>query len=86
MKDLLAKAGGDADHLQVVGFLPAVTRADGEMDVERTMEKVPPMVKIGVTDFIAGVPLPKGKEAIEAKLRPIVAAFRVAVGRSQHGR
>jgi probable F420-dependent oxidoreductase len=84
MKDLLAKAGGDADNLQVVGFLPAVWKSPGELDIDRTMEKVPALQKLGVTDFVGGCALPKGKEAIEAKLRPIVSAFRSAVGRPQH--
>jgi alkanesulfonate monooxygenase SsuD/methylene tetrahydromethanopterin reductase-like flavin-dependent oxidoreductase (luciferase family) len=84
MKDAIAKAGGNADNLQVCGYLPAVKTADGELDVPRTMEQVPRLVKAGVTDFIYAPRLPADKEGAEAKLRPLVAAFRATVGRAPH--
>jgi probable F420-dependent oxidoreductase len=82
IKDALAKAGGDADALQVVGYLPVVKSADGSMDVARTMDRLPALVEIGVTDFVTALPLPPNPQAAEENLRRIVSAFRVAVGRS----
>ena len=46
------------------------------------MEGVPALVEAGVTDFTGLLPVPAGQEAAEAALRPVVAAFREAVGRT----
>ena len=85
LKEQLAKAGGDADALQVVGYLPTVKSGDGGMDVPRTMERLPALVKIGVTDFVGVPPLPSDQGAAEEALRRIVSAFRAAVGRAPAG-
>ena len=82
MKDALAKAGGDPDALQVTAPLPVVRDGDGQMDIARTMERVPEMVALGQTDFTCPFRPPADPGEIEAKLRDIVSAFRGAVGRS----
>jgi alkanesulfonate monooxygenase SsuD/methylene tetrahydromethanopterin reductase-like flavin-dependent oxidoreductase (luciferase family) len=81
IKDALAKAGGDADSLQVVGHLPVVKSADGSMDVAQTMDRLPALVEAGVTDFVTAIPRPSNYHAAEEKLYRMVTAFRVAVGR-----
>jgi probable F420-dependent oxidoreductase len=81
MKDALAKAGGDPDALQATGVLPIVRDADRQMDIARTMERVPEMVAAGQTDFNCPFRAPTDPAETEAKLRAIVVAFRGAVGR-----
>lgn len=85
IKEALAKADGDADGLQVVGYLPIVNGTNGGVDIGRTMERLPALVEIGVTDFVTNLPLPSDQGAAEEKLRPVVSAFRAAVGRSGPG-
>lgn len=80
MKDALAKAGGDPDALQASGPLPAVWGADRQMDLARTMDRVPERVAAGQTDFTVPFgPSPDPMET-EARLREIVQAFRSATG------
>ena len=81
MKDELARAGGDAENLQTVGYLPIVKDARGELDIARTMERVPGLAAVGVTDFVGVWRIPRDQAAAEDGLRPVVAAFRNAVGR-----
>ncbi len=83
LKEALAKAGGDVDNLRVNGSVPVVRTASGEMDIPRSMEGVAALYEIGVTDF--SVPWnPRAKDVGEAaaQMRPLVSAFRSAVGRS----
>jgi probable F420-dependent oxidoreductase len=85
MKEALDKAGGDAEGLQTVGYLPMVKDAQGELEIGPTMERVPALVAVGVTDFVGVWKIPKGEGAAQEKLRPVVAAFRSAVGREGAG-
>jgi probable F420-dependent oxidoreductase len=85
IKEELDKAGGDAKRLQTVGYLPIVKDAQGELDIGRTMERVPALVAVGVTDFVGSWRLPRDQSAAEEKLRPVVEAFRSAVGRAKSG-
>jgi probable F420-dependent oxidoreductase len=80
--EALAAAGRDVAGFQVAGRLPAVMKDDGEIDVDRTMERVPPLVDAGVTDFRALVRLPREKAAATDYLAGLVATFREAVGRA----
>jgi len=82
LKEALSKAGGDTENLQVNGSLPIVKDANGLMDIARTMEGARALSEIGVTDFSCPWN-PRAKDAAEAeaKLRPVVDAFRSAVGR-----
>lgn len=82
LKEELEKLGRKTDDLQVVGYLPFVKGANGEMDINATMDKLEPMIKAGVTDFRGAVTMTVSADEAEAKLRPLVAAFRKAVGRT----
>jgi probable F420-dependent oxidoreductase len=82
MKEALAKAGGDVENLRVTGALPIVRGDDGSIDIPRTMDRVPALVEAGVTDFTCPWrPRTADQAETEAKLHPIVTAFRSAVGR-----
>ena len=52
----------------------------GDIDVERTMDRVPTLVNAGVTDFRTIIRLPADRAAAAERLAGIVAAFRTAVG------
>jgi alkanesulfonate monooxygenase SsuD/methylene tetrahydromethanopterin reductase-like flavin-dependent oxidoreductase (luciferase family) len=81
IRDALAASGRDPSGFEVEGPLPAVRDADGAIDVERTMENLPPLVAAGITDFRAQVRVPEDRGRAEEQLGPLVAAFRAAVGR-----
>ena len=76
--EALAAAGRDAHDFQVAGRLPLVTDNAGEVDIGRTMERVPPLVEVGVTDFRTIIRLPKDGAAATERLAGIVSAFREA--------
>jgi probable F420-dependent oxidoreductase len=78
MRDAVTAAGGDGDAIQVAGVLPAVRREDRSIDLGATMERVPPLVEAGVTDFRAYLPVPSEYEAAVDHLRAIVDAFHEA--------
>jgi probable F420-dependent oxidoreductase len=77
--EALAAAGRDASGFQVAGRLPVVTNDDRDIDVERTMERVPALVNAGVTDFRAFIRLPSDQSACTERLAGIVAAFNEVV-------
>jgi probable F420-dependent oxidoreductase len=81
MRAAVEAAGRDASELRVVGYLPVV-RDDNDVDVKRSMEQVPALVDIGITDFRAGLPIPPEQDAAIASLSDAVGAFRSAVGRT----
>jgi alkanesulfonate monooxygenase SsuD/methylene tetrahydromethanopterin reductase-like flavin-dependent oxidoreductase (luciferase family) len=81
MREAVAAHGKDASGLQIVSHMPVVKAADGEMDIARTMERLPALVGAGVTDFRINVNLPADQGAATEKLRGIVTAFRATVGR-----
>ncbi len=78
MKDLLAGTGRDPSSLQVVGSLPVVTRPDGELDLERTMNAMQPLAEAGVTDFRVRTALPEDRSEVLEKLTTLVTTFRAA--------
>ena len=78
--EALAAAGREVAGFQVAGRLPVVTNDDGDIDVERTMDRVPALVNAGVTDFRTIIRLPADRAAATERLAGIVAAFRTAVG------
>jgi probable F420-dependent oxidoreductase len=80
MRDALEAAGRGGDRLQVTTGLPSVKGDDGEIDVARTMEAVPPLVEAGITDFRVYVIPPDLSEARDF-LAGLVSAFRATVGR-----
>ena len=48
----MAKAGGNPDTLQSSGPMPAVWGDDRQLDLARTMERVPAMIDVSQTDFV----------------------------------
>jgi probable F420-dependent oxidoreductase len=82
MRDGVAAAGRDPGELRVVGSLPAVRAEAGDVDLARTMDGVPALVDLGVTDFQANLPVPDDSHAAADYLSEVVGAFRAAVGRA----
>jgi len=78
MKSELEKLGRDPDDLAVVAHLPAVREADGGLDVERTIDRLPPLIAAGVTDFRSDLLMTLEPHAVEDRLHRLVAAFRAA--------
>jgi probable F420-dependent oxidoreductase len=78
MRESVAAAGGDGDAIQVAGNLPAVRRKDRSIDLDATMERVLPLVGIGVTDFRAYLPVPSAYDAAVDYLRAIAEGFHRA--------
>jgi alkanesulfonate monooxygenase SsuD/methylene tetrahydromethanopterin reductase-like flavin-dependent oxidoreductase (luciferase family) len=81
MREAMEAAGRGGEPLQVTTALPTVKGDDGEIDVARTMEAVPPLVEAGITDFRVYA-IPSDLSAARDFLSGLVAAFRPAVGRS----
>jgi probable F420-dependent oxidoreductase len=81
MREAVARAGGNADVLQVAGNLAVVRRSDRTIDPERTMADVPQLVAAGVTDFRAFVKAPETFDEALASLSEIVDVFH---GRAVH--
>jgi probable F420-dependent oxidoreductase len=82
VREVLAAAGRDVEGFQVAGRLPVVKGDNGEVDLARTMERVPAQVDVGVTDFRLSVPLPDDRHRATDRLAEVVDAFRTAVGAS----
>ena len=80
VREGLEERGRDPHDLRIVGYLPVVRGADGKPDLQRSMEAVPPLVDIGVTDFRGGLPIPDGLDAATDYLSEVVGEFRGAVG------
>jgi alkanesulfonate monooxygenase SsuD/methylene tetrahydromethanopterin reductase-like flavin-dependent oxidoreductase (luciferase family) len=81
MKDAISSVGGNPEELRVVGPLPVVKGVTGDMDLDATMDRVPELVESGITEFSGVFDIPTDRNAAEDTLRPIVRAFRAAVGR-----
>src|SRR5262249_42844363 len=79
----ITEYGRDPDELQIVGTLPAVKGDDGTVDLEPTMDGVPWLVELGVTDFRAHLPVPDDPSAARDYLAGVVRAFRATVGRGE---
>lgn len=78
MREMVADFGRDPSGIQVSGHLPVVRDTDGRALIDPTMEKAREMAKAGVTDFRAGLPIPRDVAAAEDYLAPWIAAFRTA--------
>ena len=81
MREALAKAGRSAQGFQVTTHLALAKKANGALDIDKTLAPVPALVAGGVTDFRVGLDLPATAAAVEDTLAPVVAAFRKTVGR-----
>lgn len=80
MGEAVAELGGDIRDFQVVGHL-RLRREGDRIDVDATMQAVPGLVEMGVTDFRIGPRLPAGRSEMVDLLAPVVAGFRQAAGR-----
>jgi probable F420-dependent oxidoreductase len=78
MREAVAAAGGDGGAMQVAGTLPTVRREDRGVDLGATMERVVPLVDVGVTDFRAYLPVPRGYDAAVEYLQGVGDAFHTA--------
>jgi probable F420-dependent oxidoreductase len=78
----LEARGRDASDVRIAGYLPVVRDGDGKPDVQRSMDGVPALVDIGVTDFRAALPVPDGSGPATDYLSEVVGAFRAVVGRA----
>lgn len=78
MRERIAAAGVAPDGLQVVANLRVLKSEDRGIDVERTIEQVPPLIAAGATDLRVRLPSREPDAEAEAGLRELVAAFRVA--------
>jgi probable F420-dependent oxidoreductase len=81
VREALDQAGRSAEGFQVTAALPTV-KGDSGIDFERTMERVPPMVEAGITDFRAYLPIPEDPSAAHDYLAQAVATFRKATNRA----
>jgi len=82
MKEELEKLGRKTDDLQVVGYLPVVNDSNGELDVDRSLEKAQPLIKAGVTDIRSNLLGNFEAHKVERKAYELVKKFRAMVGRS----
>jgi probable F420-dependent oxidoreductase len=78
MREAVTAAGGDGDAIHVAGILPTAWREDRTIDLDATMERVPPLVDAGVTNFRAHLPMPRTYDAAADYLRGITQAFHGA--------
>ncbi|MFC5745660.1 TIGR03619 family F420-dependent LLM class oxidoreductase [Actinomadura rugatobispora] len=78
LRDALADEGRDPANLQIVGHIPTSTRPDGLLDVQRTMDAVPPLVAAGATDLRLNLRIPADDAEAAEHLHDIVQAFRAA--------
>jgi probable F420-dependent oxidoreductase len=81
LRERIAAKGVSPDGLQVVANLRVFTTDAGEIDLDRTMERVPGLVAAGATDLRVRVPVRDPDADAERSLRELVAAFRSTVGR-----
>ncbi len=79
--DALSAAGRDPSGFLIRGRLGVVRGADGQPDLARTMDAVPPLVAAGVTHFAAGVTIPADRNAATDFLAEVVTAFRQVTDR-----
>ena len=81
MKEELEKLGKKTDDLQVVDYLPFTKGANGEMDINKTVDLMGPSIEAGVTDFRTSLLMTEEPRRSEDQLHGLVEAFRKAVGR-----
>ena len=82
MRAAVAAIGRDPAGIGVVGTLPTSAHEDRSLDVAATMDRVPPLVDAGVTDFRARFAVPDDRPAALDHLHGVARAFREVVGRS----
>jgi probable F420-dependent oxidoreductase len=77
MREEIARAGGDADRLEVLVPLPLPQSTDGGADFGAAMDALPAFLDAGVTDVLAHVRAASPAEATDA-YGVLVDAFRAA--------
>jgi probable F420-dependent oxidoreductase len=82
MRASLEAEGRDLSEIDVVGNLPLKRSEAGQTDLAATMDPVPGLTEIGVTDFRIALSLGQSGAETEDRAAPLVEAFRAAVGRS----
>jgi probable F420-dependent oxidoreductase len=82
MREGVAATGCDPSDIQITGALPVVKDANGDADLDRTMEAVPALVAAGQTDFRIPLRIPDDVSAATDMLRGVVERFRPVVGRA----
>jgi probable F420-dependent oxidoreductase len=80
--EALERAGRLPADFRVQGPISLVKGSDGQLDVERTMEVVPKLMEMGVTDFRIGLKPPTDPGEMLELLGRVVSAFRIAGGRA----
>ncbi len=80
MREAVAKAGGSTENFRIVGNLPAVRDDAGNVDFERSMERLGPSIAAGITDFSFRGTTPRGFDEAVAYFQSLVSAFRAATG------
>ena len=85
MRERVAAAGAVPDDLEVVANLRVFKTDDGSIDIDRTMAPVPSLVAAGATDLRVRLPIREPDADAEARLRELVAVFRLAAGRPERG-
>jgi probable F420-dependent oxidoreductase len=78
MRAAVDAAGGDGAALAVLGTLPLQLREDRSLDLGVTMDRVPPLVEAGVTDFLAHVRGPDSYAGAHEVYSELVTAFKAA--------
>ena len=81
IRDALAKAGRNVEGFEATSYIPLAFGSDKQIDVEKTMSVVAPMVAGGLTDLRITLDLPTSQAAVEDLLAPLVQAFRRNAGR-----
>ncbi len=78
MREAVAEAGGSIEDFRIVGSLPAVRNAAGDIDFELSMESLAPSIEAGITDFTFRGSAPRGYDEALAYFERLVSAFRAA--------
>jgi probable F420-dependent oxidoreductase len=76
--EAIGHTGHDPDRLKIAGRAQVVTRPDGAIDIDRTLEGVPELVDAGITD----VRMTLDPNTPIDELRALVSGFRSTVGRA----
>ena len=74
MRTAVSAYGRDPNEIQVIGTLP-ITRNDDGVALDATMSTVPGLIKAGVTDFRAYLPVPDGLDPATEYLTDVVKRF-----------
>jgi probable F420-dependent oxidoreductase len=80
MRAEVDRAGGGGAALAVLAPLPLQRQKDQSLDLVATMERVPPLIEAGVTDFLAHVRAPHSYAGARDVYSELFAAFKEGTG------